>query len=448
MVKTSDNYFFSKTNSRNSTVYYECSERKKSKCPVRIIIKENVITNITGEHNHTAEFRNVVKIKEAEIMESNLQENNRKIISEVYNTLKKDKLEPFMSSTKQLRMRCNRLRKKDLPVMDKNFKIPEKYKHIDTEPFLRFDSEISDGKRIIIFATNSGIQSLIESEEQHGDGTYDTWPKQYYQLYTVFAKVRASHHLIPCIFSLLPSKTTEVYEVLLKEILKLTKGALPKVFMIDFELGMLKALNNVFVGVEVKGCYFHWKQAIFRKMQKSNILNAYNTNAQFQEGVKKLYALVCVPEGYVAEVFSSITIWFQEHCNIPEATSLLQYFEKTWTGKCSRGRVVKDPILPPKLWNHFKGILDGEILTNNSVECWNREWKNSLPRKPSVWDVLDAFCVEVANSDLRRKEILKKITIDSRKPNSLHRNESLKELMQSFKRSKIEEFLNAIVQFF
>ena len=82
-------------------------------------------------------FRNVVKIKEAEIMESNLQENNRKIISEVYNTLKKEKLQPFMSSSKQLRMRCNRLRKKDLPVLDKNFKIPDKYKHMDTEPFLR-----------------------------------------------------------------------------------------------------------------------------------------------------------------------------------------------------------------------------------------------------------------------------------------------------------------------
>ena len=82
-------------------------------------------------------FRNVVKIKEAEIMESNLQENNRNIISEVYNTLKKEKLQPFMSSSKQLRMRCNRLRKKDLPVLDKNFKIPDKYKHMDTEPFLR-----------------------------------------------------------------------------------------------------------------------------------------------------------------------------------------------------------------------------------------------------------------------------------------------------------------------
>merc|ERR1711872_301133 len=250
ILKTEDNHLFSKTNSVQTTEYYECLKRKSESCPVSLVLRDGNISSLNGEHNHTAEFRDVVELKETEFIAANLKENNRKIISEIYALLKKEGLEAFMSSSKSLRQKANRARAKDRPVFSKtSFEIPEKYRMLDDKPFLRYDSEIS-GERVMIFASNSGLKLLEESQEHHGDGHFETSPKEFYQIYTIFAKVQSSQHLVPCVFAFLPNKSAEVYEVLLHQVLKLLKGARPQRFMIDFEPGMLKALDNVYVGVE------------------------------------------------------------------------------------------------------------------------------------------------------------------------------------------------------
>jgi len=56
-------------------------------------------------------------------------------------------------------------------------------------------------------------------------------------------------------------------------------------FMCDFELAVWKALHNVFPDTVVKGCVFHFTQAIWRQVQCLGLQQADNAK-------DKVYSLV------------------------------------------------------------------------------------------------------------------------------------------------------------
>ena len=53
----------------------------------------------------------------------------------------------------------------------------------------------------------------------------------------------------------------------------------PEKFHIDFEAGMLKAIERVFPDSEVKGCLFHFTQAVWRKVQAVGLSQAYRAGS-------------------------------------------------------------------------------------------------------------------------------------------------------------------------
>ena len=42
-------------------------------------------------------------------------------------------------------------------------------------------------------------------------------------------------------------------------------------------------------------------------------------------------------------------------------------------------------------WNKNEDVLREDELTTNSVESWNSVGKVTLPMKPSIWVVMEAF---------------------------------------------------------
>ena len=46
------------------------------------------------------------------------------------------------------------------------------------------------------------------------------------------------------------------------------KGDGPKQIMLDFEVGAIKAFSQTFDKAEMRGCYFHFCQALFRNIQE------------------------------------------------------------------------------------------------------------------------------------------------------------------------------------
>lgn len=72
-------------------------------------------------------------------------------------------------------------------------------------------------------------------------------------------------HLLIYIFSLL-------FQVL-REIINLLPGATTAVqqVTVDFEKGLWSALRTVLPDVQIRGCVFHWTQAIWRKVNNKNM---------------------------------------------------------------------------------------------------------------------------------------------------------------------------------
>ena len=159
-------------------------------------------------------------MKNTERVADQIKQDNRIIIAEVDKALQEKDLQIFMSYTKDIRRRANRLRASDLPRVGDLSDIPKEFAFIGDEKFLRYNEKLAQG-RILIFASDHGLQTLKSCDQWHGDGTFDTAPDPFYQVYPIFGSFEGSKHLIPCAFCLLPDKKAETYEVRGFTILKL-----------------------------------------------------------------------------------------------------------------------------------------------------------------------------------------------------------------------------------
>lgn len=127
-------------------------------------------------------------------------------------------------------------------------------------------------------------------------------PRGFKLLYQLFAIV--DHAAIPLIHGLLPGKHqihyTHFFEAVMQQ---MPDNWQPVHIMSDFEASSINAMNELFPRSLKHGCFFHFGQAHFRKVQSlSDIRAAYNDqNIQIQ--TKCLQALSFVPEQYIYSYF-------------------------------------------------------------------------------------------------------------------------------------------------
>ena len=151
---------------------------------------------------------------------------------------------------------------------------------------------------MLVFASTTTLKALASSEKWHGDGTFKTSPKLFYQNYILFARYN-KFRVLPCVYAFLTSKDSDDYRLLfscIKEACeKLNIAINPKSILIDFEAAVQKAAKLEFPGIKVKGCFFHFCQAIYKKLVELGLKTLYSTNSDVKMWVEKLMALSLVP---------------------------------------------------------------------------------------------------------------------------------------------------------
>lgn len=148
------------------------------------------------------------------------------------------------------------LRGRQLPVDDRNH----------GEVFLMYEGQ---GGRMLIFGADSELKILHQSEYLVCDGTFEMSPDTAYQLYTIHGFYQ--NESLPLIWALLPNKSRATYEemlVAIRESLVLKFGSVGAMhyFLTDFELAAILAIQQVFPETKVKGCSFHFRQAVIRRL--------------------------------------------------------------------------------------------------------------------------------------------------------------------------------------
>ena len=126
------------------------------------------------------------------------------------------------------------------------------------DTFLLFDGThpTCDGERKRVVGFSSGFMLDVAQRGRGvflGDGTFDSVPTMFKQLYTIHAEVDGS--VFPVVFVLVEERSTEAYECVFSALKE--RELVFKTFMTDFESASRNAARNVFGDVVVKGCWFH-----------------------------------------------------------------------------------------------------------------------------------------------------------------------------------------------
>ncbi len=249
-------------------------------------------------------------------------------------------------------------------------------------PFLRWDS--GDQDRILIFGSQEKLNALQNNAEWFMDGTFDCVPLIYGQLVTIHALVDGV--CIPCIYAFLPDKTQATYTRLCQQLLNINGNLRPHTVLIDFEIAVKNALEAVFPGVIVKGCFFHLSQNIWRKVQANGLQGRYQTEPAFVEEVGKIAALAFVPEADVQRYFTDLSN------NIdPDLDVVMDYFEEYYLGVFRRGR-FRRPRFPYSWWGVLDRVQNNLPRTNNAVEGWHNGFNEHVGcHHANIWKLISVI---------------------------------------------------------
>ena len=293
--------------------YWVCRNKKSDACRAMAqtitIDGQQFVKKVQGEHHHSSRIikRKVMNLEKEYVKNA---ANNptiacRTVLGEICQNLQNDSLAAATSMSKQntIKQRIYRARKKNLQedklpkTADDFLNMDDKYKTLDSgEKFLRYVDNLESGV-MLMFMSDFGKHTLQKAKRWLCDGTHKAVPSNFSQLYVIFAEIEFGDEvkLFPCCYLLLPAKNSNVYDIVLDILIK-EVGSSPESFGIDFEQAMVKSIRAKFADqVTVDGCYFHFKQAVFRNVGNKGCLPLFHENEQFQVGLDLIYQLCNLP---------------------------------------------------------------------------------------------------------------------------------------------------------
>lgn len=289
---------------------------------------------------------------------------------------------------------------------------------------------VNDGEedKIILFATEKNLRNLCDADKIFCDGTFYSSPHQFKQIYTLHAFVEGQ--MFPLVFGLLPNKSQATYTrmfELLKEVAS-SKGLTlnPPSVQLDFELAVHNAASQVFPGVELKGCFFHYTQCIWRKVQQLGLTTTYQTDSELYRFVRRAAVLPLVPVEHVEDVWLQA---LEESPDNTKAQSLADYVTETW---------IEGPF-DQVMWNHFR--TSGPRTTNH-LEGWHNKLNRLIQKAhPNVFQFLSVIQTEQAANEIKMLQLEGGIAPPQKRRkyrNVDHRLSTLKEQLTDGRKTVIE----------
>ena len=203
---------------------------------------------------------------------------------------------------------------------------------IPLSPFgIYFKGEVQVGCDVgIVFFSDKMSTILSEVEDVYFDGTFYTVPSQFYQLWTIFA--RFQRHVLPVIHCILTSKSEELYTAILAKVHEFIPQLMPIHGMSVWEKGARNAVKKQFQGSYLRGCYFHYSQSIWRKVQKLGLSNVYHSNQKFRALIRAFMSLPFLPADQILSTYIQLELEdiLLSADDLTKLTILKKYMRKQW----------------------------------------------------------------------------------------------------------------------
>ncbi len=177
------------------------------------------------------------------------------------------------------------------------------------------------------------MEIICAVEAVYGDGTFYVAPQMFTQLYTL----HAMHHneMLPLVYALLPTKDGATYSRMLTCLdTKLARMGLvlnPQIVVLDFK----NAAHNAWTTARpnnpphIRGCFFHFSQCLWRKLQMLHLQQLYNTEMAFQSWAKMILALPLFPTYEVENEFQHL-VQIAPVGIAPTLPQFLNYIQTFW----------------------------------------------------------------------------------------------------------------------
>jgi hypothetical protein len=248
----------------------------------------------------------------------------------------------------------------------------------------------------------------------------------------------------------MPNKSEETYKRAFEALKNLQKNLNPLTIMTDFELSAINAFKNSFPGIFNRGCFFHFTQSLWRKIQKiPELEKEYLKDSNFAMNVRKFPALAFVPLIDIVSAFEELIEmkFFIENSNLPE--KFIEYFEDNYIGRIQLRNRRKTPKFPHYLWNCYNSVINGIAKTNNSVEGWHRKFHSLLEADhPSIWKFINGLKREQNLNEVQIDKYLSGEAPEESRPIYRLRIKNLENIVNSYNKNQLDIYLTGIANNF
>ncbi|XP_067211786.1 uncharacterized protein [Linepithema humile] len=193
--------------------------------------------------------------------------------------------------------------------------------------------------------------------------------------------------------------------------------------MMDYEKASMNAVHEQFPHVSLRGCWFHYCQAVLKKWKRLGLLKAP------RKIVSMAMTLALAPSEMFAEGLNLMqTIADEESDNYPNILLFMKYMRNTWLPISKKTSVYGCPIRTNNLVESFHSIMLKKMHTVH----------------PNFWTFLDNFSKLIMDQEINYNRLVNGLQLTrDRNPFNEYKNKKIEKAQYYLSRGicSLEEFL-------
>jgi len=427
-----------------SVRFYVCDVKRQLRCNARLHVRDNEHATLVGAHTHGP---NIAKQEALRCVEQirNAARNGvdypTRIISAYLGGIS-EAAHAYMPNKCSLKRIIRKIREGnrilDIP-RDMGFVIPPFVTALQNGTNMLFwDSNNPQNRaqnRMVILTTNENLEVLSRNRCWMSDGTFDSAPPGFRQVYVIGAIMEADGRFVACVYALMQFKDQNSYRMIFQQLKARSPFPLnPRKIMTDFESGIFAAYTMEFAQIDPTGCLFHLGQNTYKETRENHLAVLYKNDPQLNRCVRMLPALSFLPPNDVIQAFVSVfqpgSIYFDAR-----AAPVIDYFERNYIGLVVGGVRGAPAVAPIQYWNVHYRVLHDMDRTNNKLEGFFNGFANfqlNARGRPNVWELIDAIKRENVSTSALLAQIRVGQAPSPRKPIYVRVDRRVKTLVQRY----------------
>ena len=369
-------YRYHKHRNANETIHWQCWRKE---CNARVRTNRFNIEDLEDaneihvlfheEHNHETDDKMIDRAVLRETMRGEVLDNPAHPIKRVYDATVANVHRrqaqgggdrPQIDNFRSFRTILNRTKVSQMPeipaaVEDVNIAGPWAETWLHDRFLLHQDNDWG----ISIFATDANLRALRRCGEVYMDGTFRSCPAPYNQFFTVLGRYHG--WVIPLVDVLMENKGIGHYRQVLAAISRHVRRVThhrwrPRMVICDFEQALITAVETDLPHAQVKGCYFHFTQNLWRRIQELGLAGPYHRDRDLRKCLRKVMAIGYLPLALVQMNFNLLRAARRTNNLINRYPALMDFFAYVMN-------TYVNGTFPPALWSVYDRNMD--VRTNN-----------------------------------------------------------------------------------